>query len=49
MKVMKNRHMVYVASRGIDNQLLDHSGITLFWENNTNKRRTKRHKCMHEK
>ena len=48
-QVLRTRHMVHIASRGINNQLLNSNEITLFGENNTNKRNMKRHKFMHEK
>ena len=47
--VLRNRNMVHVASRGINNQLINSNGITLFGENNTKKRSMKRHKFVHEK
>ena len=46
---LRNRHMVHVAARGINNQLINNNGIALFGENNTIKRTVKRHKFLHEK
>ena len=48
-ELMRNRHMIHIASRGINNQLCNSKGMTLFGENNTNKRSMKRHKFMHER
>ena len=42
-------HMAHIVSRGIDNLIHNSNEITLFGENNTNKRNMKRHKFMHEK
>ena len=47
--ILRNRHMVHVASRGINNQLTNTNAIALFGENNTNRRKVKRHKFTHEK
>ena len=47
--ILRNRHMVHVASRGVNNQLLPSNGSALFGENNTNRRTVKRHKFTHEK
>ena len=46
---MRDRHMIHVSSRGINNQVTNNNSITLFGQNNTNKRSMKRHKFMHEK
>ena len=46
---MRNKHMVHIASRGINNQIRNSNGITLFGENNTNKISVKRHKFIHER
>ena len=46
---MRDRHMIHVSSRGINNQVTNNNSITLFGKNNTNKRSMKRHKFMHEK
>ena len=46
---MRSRHMIHIASRGINNQICSSKGISLFGENNTNKRSVKRYKFMHEK
>ena len=35
--VLRNRHMVHIASRGINNQLMNSNGMTLFGENDTKK------------
>ena len=47
--ILRNRHMVHLATRGINNQLINSNGMTLFGENNTNNRKMKRHKFLHEK
>lgn len=47
--ILRNRHMVHVAARGINNQLVNPNGMSLFGENNTKKRKMKRHKFLHEK
>ena len=48
-QLMINRNMVHIASRGINNQIRNSKGMTLFGENNTNKRPMKKHKFMHER
>ena len=47
-EILRNRHMIHIASRGINNQLYNSKGMPLFGENNTNKRSMKRHQFMHE-
>ena len=46
---IRNRHMVYIASRGINPEIRNSPGITLFGENNTHKRVMKRHKFIYER
>ena len=48
-ETLRERHMIHIASRGINNQLCSTKGMTLFGENNTNKRSAKRHKFIFEK
>ena len=47
-RLMRDRHMVHIASRGIHNHIRNSKGTTLFGENNTNKISMKRHKFIHE-
>ena len=47
-QLTRNRHMIHISSRGINNQL-SNSRITLFGENKTNKRSMERHKFIHDK
>ena len=35
--ILRNRHMVHLATRGINNQLINSNRMTLFGESNTNK------------
>ena len=46
---MRDRHMVHIASRGINADIRNSQGMTLFDENNTNKRVVKRHNFFHER
>ena len=46
---IRSRHMIHIASRGINNQIGSSKGMSLFGENNTNKKSVKRYKFMHEK
>ena len=44
----RNRHMVYISSRGVITDIRNSQWITLFSKNNTHKRVVKRHKFIHE-
>ena len=46
--VTKNRHMVYMSSKGVNQNIINKIGAVLFGENNTHKKRQNRHKVMHE-
>ena len=48
-QIMRDRHMIHIASRGYNNQVTTTNSIGLFGENITNKRSLKRHKFQHEK
>ena len=48
-QLTRNRHMIQISSRGINNQLSNSKGMTLFGENDTNKRSMKRHICILKK
>ena len=41
--------MIHISTKGYNNHVTNKNSITLFGENNTNKRSVKTHKFMHEK
>ena len=48
-QLLRNRHMVHIASRGINDQLCNLKAEILFGENNNTKRAMKKHTFIHKK